>query len=180
MKSVLMSINSLHNINIESGSKSSELRTRPPKLEPPFKVYTYESGALGRHKVVNEWICRDMETWRMCMGIPAHLSKNACVSNEYIWKYSNNGYKDITEMKISDLVIYDKPKELNEFYRWTDYDDSKKDKRPCSYCEYSAFDYSENCEYCSIDYDGEHCVHLQMKRPPQSWCYVDERGDEGK
>ena len=110
-----MSINSLHNSNIESGLKCSELRTRPPKLKPPFKVYTYESGNLGRHKVVNEWICRDMETWRMCMGIPSHLSKNACVSNEYIWKYSNNGYKDITEMKISDLVIYDKPKELGDF-----------------------------------------------------------------
>ena len=74
---------------------------------------------------------------------------------------------------ISDLVIYDKPKELSEFYKYTDYDDSKNDKRPCSCCEYSAFDYSENCEICSIDYDGEHCVHLQMKRPPQSWCYVE-------
>ena len=161
MKSVLMSINSVHNANIESGLKLSELRTRPPKLNPPFKVYTYESGALGRHKVVNGWICNDMETWRICMGMPAHLSKNACVSDEFIWKYTNFGYKDITEMKISNLVIYDKPKELSEFY---------------SICE------KRNCHLCDWEREYDSCGCNRKKpitRPPQSWCYVDHPTEKG-
>ena len=162
MKSVLMSINSMNNVNIESGLKTSELRTRPPKLKPPFKVYTYESGGLGRHKVVNEWICPDMQTWRMCMGIPAHLSKNACVSNEYIWKYSNNGYKDITEMKISELVIYDKPKELSEFCR----------NGECARCGWF-----ENGKCYKSDAQNNINNH-RVKRPPQSWCYVVRKADE--
>ena len=166
MKAVLMSINSLHNVNIEEGLKSSELRTRPPKLKPPFKVYTYESGSLGRHKVVNEWICSDMETWRMCMGIPAHLSKNACVSNRYIWKYSNNGDKDITEMKISNLVIYDKPKELSEFITFCSEWEKEYFDTKCLRCKY----YFSNCadmrHECTVE--GE----KPLTRPPQSWCYV--------
>lgn len=158
MKSVLMSINSLHNTNIESGLKGSELRTRPPKLKPPFKVYTYESGTLGRHKIVNEWICKDMTTWRICMGIPAHLSKVACVSNDYILKYSGKDYKDITEMKISNLVIYDKPKELSEFKK-------------------AGFLTEE--EWLAALYPNTHCHYeawakkFDITRPPQSWCYVE-------
>ena len=128
MKTILMSIQAAHNANIECGNKTSELRTKPPKIEPPFRVLTYESGLDGRHKVVNEWICDRMTTWLMYMGLPGHLSIVACVSNEYIWKYSNGGKKNITEMKISGLKIYDTPKDLSEY---------------------------------------------GLKRPPQSWCYVE-------
>lgn len=110
-----MSIQERHNKNIETGLKISELRTRPPKIKPPFRVYTYESGIFGRNKVVNEWICKSMTEWRICMGIPATLPRNACVSVAEIRKYSGKDYKNITEMKISDLKIYDKPKELGEF-----------------------------------------------------------------
>lgn len=115
MQSILMSIQERHNKNIETGLKISELRTRPPKIKPPFRVYTYESGIFGRNKVVNEWICKSMTEWRICMGIPATLPRNACVSVAEIRKYSGKDYKNITEMKISDLKIYDKPKELGEF-----------------------------------------------------------------
>lgn len=94
MKSILMSIHARNNRNIEAGIKRSELRKRIPKCGYPIKVYTYESGFDGRHKVVNEWICKNTTEWRICMGIPAHLLKRACVSV---------------------LKIYDKPKELWEF-----------------------------------------------------------------
>lgn len=115
MKIVLMSIQAEHNGNIEKGLKKSELRTKAPKIDKPFKVLTYESGLNGRRKVVNEWICKDVTTWLMYMGLPAHLSKVACVSNEYIWEYCNRGHKNIDEMKITDLVIYDTPKDLSEY-----------------------------------------------------------------
>lgn len=147
MKSVLISIQAEHNANIECGLKKSELRTRAPKIKTPFKVYTYESGINGRHKVVNEWICKDITTWLMYMGLPAHLSKVACVSNEYIWEYCCRGHKNIDEMHISDLVIYDKPKELSEFR------------------SYDAKTYIEN---------GYPMPTHKITRPPQSWCYVEE------
>lgn len=115
MKTVLISIQAEHNDNIEKGLKKSELRTKAPKIDTPFKVLTYESGLHGRHKIVNEWICKDITTWLMYMGLPAHLSKVACVSNEYIWEYCDRGHKNIDEMHITDLVIYDTPKDLSEY-----------------------------------------------------------------
>lgn len=159
MRAVLMSIQATHNRNIESGKKKAELRTVAPKLKPPFKVYTYESGIDGRHKVVNEWVCEYMPTWLMYMGLPAHLSIVACVSNDYIWKYCDKGRKNISEMRISNLKVYDKPKELSEFKHWVN------DK----------------------DYDGwneqgtkivKGFVLRPLTRPPQSWCYVQDLNDE--
>ena len=135
----------------------------------------WENGGYNG-KVVGEFVCDAIITDKT-FGHDALFKASACMSDADISAYCLN--KEMYCWHIYDLVIYDKPKELSEFYRWTDYDDSKKDKRPCSYCEHNAFDYSENCEYCSIDYDGEHCVHLQMKRPPQSWCYVDHPTEKG-
>ena len=161
MKAVLISIQAEHNANIESGLKKSELRTRAPKLKTPFKVYTYESGINGRHKITNEWICKDITTWRMCVGLPAHLSKVACVSNQYIWDYCNRGQKELDEMHITNLVIYDKPKELSEF------------RRPCD----------GNCYKCKDaiwhtprDFSSDSkIVGCGTKvTAPQSWCYVEE------
>lgn len=159
MQSILMSIQERHNKNIETGLKISELRTRPPKIKPPFRVYTYESGIFGRNKVVNEWICKSMTEWRICMGIPATLTRNACVSVAEIRKYSGKDYKNITEMKISDLKIYDKPKELGEFRK-------------------EGFMTEEQWLYTL--YPNTHCHYVawakrfEITRPPRSWCYVEE------
>ncbi len=115
-KAVLMSINRPHTDNIHAGRKTSELRTRAPKLKPPFKVYTYEPRRFGGcGKVVSEWTCKSMTEWLMYMGMPAHLTVTGCISAEEIRSYCDNGRKNITEMKISDLVVYDCPKELSEF-----------------------------------------------------------------
>ena len=142
MIAVLMSIRHRHILNIHSGEKTNELRTKPPKIECPFKVYNYDteqSGGCG--KVVSEWICDSMETWRICMGVPIHLATTGCVSVDEILKYTDNGYKDLTAMHISDLVIYDKPKELGEF---TGLRNTKFGYEP-----------------------------IKIKRPPQSWCYIE-------
>ena len=153
IKTVLMSIRAEHNQNIEKGLKIAELRLKPPKCELPFKVLTYESGANGRHKVVNEWICDNITEWRICMGIPAHLPKTACVSVEDILSYSGKECKNIFEMRITNLKIYDKPKYLNEF---------------APFCNYNG----DLCEGCShyVEAFGGCCKTL--KRPPQSWQYI--------
>ena len=152
MKAVLMSIKAQHNRNIEAKKKTSELRKRAPKCEYPIKVYTYESGFDGRHKVVNEWICKDVTEWRICMGVPAHLPKVACVSIAEIREYSGKNYDDISEMKISDLKIYDKPKELSEFLTVR-----------CT-------NKTGECKTCEVK---PACV-INITRPPQSWMYVEE------
>ena len=118
MKAILISIQARHNRNIEAGKKISELRNRIPQCAYPIKVYTYESGKEGRHKVVNEWVCKDVTEWRICMGVPAHLPKVACVSISDILEYSGKNHDDISEMKISNLKLYDEPKELSEQPPW--------------------------------------------------------------
>ena len=158
MKEILMSIQARNNRNIEAGIKRSELRKRIPQCDYPIKVYTYERGFDGRHKVVNEWICRTSTEWRICMGIPAHLPKRACVSVGEIREYSGKNYDNIIEMEISDLKIYDEPKELDEFKK-------------------AGFMTEEEWLYAL--YPNTHCNYeawakkFDITRPPQSWCYVE-------
>lgn len=172
MKAVLMSVHHRHILNMHSGAKTNELRTRPPKIECPFKVYnldTVSSGGCG--KVVSEWICDSMTRWLIYMGVPVHLITTGCVSVDEILKYTNHGDKDLTAMHISNLVIYDKPKELREFKRFCD---GVGGKIGCRGCEYY---YSENTE--SGSYEECCCDNLRpITRPPQSWCYVEERSDK--
>lgn len=56
---------------------------------------------------------------------------------------------------ISDLRIYDTPRELSEFQRATD---------PCDSCH---AEYTWECTDCK-KWGGD------IKRPPQNWCYVEE------
>lgn len=161
MKTILMSIKAKHNRNIESGLKTAELRLKPPTCDLPFKVLTYESGFDGRHKVVNEWICDDITTWRICMGIPAHLPKVACVSADEIREYSGKDYKDVSEMRITNLKIYDTPKELSEFGNLCRKDCLRLGKG------------GKSCKFLSTD--GTPCNRIiPITRPPQSWQYVEE------
>jgi hypothetical protein len=84
MKSVLISIQAEHNANIESRKKLSELRTKIPKCELPMKFYTYESGKNGRHKVTNEWICREIREHPNPDNYSLSLAERACVPFSYI------------------------------------------------------------------------------------------------
>ena len=87
---------------------------------------------------------------------------------EYIG-YDKTGYG----WHISELKIYDKPKDIRQFAQY-----SEKDIRPCktkeSTCHHESYDFSENTTICNIDYDGSHCPFIRLTRPPQSWCYVEE------
>ena len=155
MKAILMSIQARHNRNIEEGKKISELRNRIPQCVYPIKVYTYESGKDGRHKIVNEWVCESVDTWNLKRGIPAHLMKAACVSVAEIREYRDKKHNSISEMHISDLKIYDKPKELSEFKKVCPMKNSD-----CAKCEF----YS--------DYSGS-CTNW-VTHAPQSWQYVEK------
>lgn len=84
--------------------------------------------------------------------------QQSCVRREDIYfKYSEEGKHYIYGWHISDLKIYDAPRELGEF------------RRVCVndlYCESCAM-------YCK---NGGNCGNesLRLKLPPQNWCYVEE------
>ena len=79
--------------------------------------------------------------------------KEMCLSAQEIFDYIGMG-KHLYAWHISNLKIYDKPKELSEF------------KRPCNK--------EHDCCVCDrYDYMGHKCFD-EITRPPQSWCYVEE------
>jgi hypothetical protein len=80
--------------------------------------------------------------------------KDACLTQDEVEKYS--GGKDVYGWHITNLVIYDKPKKLREF--WT---------IKCS-----------NKNGCSDCYIKPNCIK-HITRAPQSWCYVEELAEGG-
>lgn len=168
MKSVLISTQPKWCELITSGKKTVEVRKTKPKLETPFKVYIYETKALykpngcnhlfeGEGKVIGEFVCSNIAKGNSQLG--------SCLTMREISEYANG--KEIYGWHISDLVIYDKPRELSEFSSYT------KDSCPanlngvCLDCKRSDVILCENLD----------CPHKRITRPPQSWLYVESEVD---
>lgn len=130
-------------------------------------------------KVIGEFVCDDIEKVAMDSKYDflamISMSDRSCVSLPVLEDYANGEYY-LYGWHISDLVIYDKPKELSDFMKYSDDYDRPCEKGSC--CENEYFDYSENCKACHIDFDGTNCPKMKLQRPPQSWCYVEEVQDE--
>ena len=133
MKAVLMSIQPKWCELIASGKKTVEVRKTKPKLEVPFKVYIYETkdkryenvGVMGWKddgtgynfvnrcgKVIGEFVCDAMVVDRT-YGHDDPLYRAACMEAADIAAYCVN--PKMYAWHISELKIYDKPKELSEF-----------------------------------------------------------------
>lgn len=198
MKSVLISIQPKWCELITSGKKTVEVRKTKPKLETPFKVYIYctkdelltksnNNGeiyvasnkkyqqALERNgnltlsgKVIGEFVC-DCIISNCEMANADIAEQQGCIKRGKLFEYANG--KELFGWHISDLVIYDKPKELSDFRTLCKY---RHDDGSCQYtkveCDcirfYFNHDYSVSFAEC-CDY---------ITRPPQSWCYVEELG----
>ena len=190
MKSVLISIRPKWCKKIASGEKTIEVRKTRPKMEPPFRCYIYctlpskahqvicgsfilNDDELYRHpqdgikygdsialmlrddytesnflngKVIGEFTCDELITFPAHSIAPACYAQFACVAPDEIHRYLGN--KDGYGWHISGLKIYDKPWELD----WL--------RKPLE---------------CHRGNDRENCVgcwDCEIKRPPQSWCYV--------
>ena len=129
-------------------------------------------------KVIGEFIC-DRTDWLDPNASGLFLDfttplRTICMSLGEIMDYNNN--HDVYLWHISNLIIYDKPKELGEFSKYWNYNE---DKRPCESCELHQFDYSENMMICEHDFDGEDCPKMKLSRAPQSYFYVNDIGDGG-
>lgn len=188
-KAVLISIQPKWCDLIANGKKTIEVRKSRPKIETPFKVYIYctsvksmtleqyvelyrKTGGLideWQGKVIGEFVCDTFVTDKT-FGHDPLFNGAACMSEVDAAVYSCQS--PIYGWHISDLVIYDKPKELSEFrtvckYRG-DNDVCKNNKNECYHC---------NVEVNSQDGTSSVKCAKALKRPPQSWCYVEERED---
>ena len=147
MKAVLISIQPKWCELIASGKKTVEVRKTKPKLETPFKCYIYctkgkpifEQSAfcddISNGKVVGEFICNSIISH--CEMANADIAEyQGCIKRERLFEYANG--KELYGWHITDLVIYDKPKELSEFMglRKTKfgYEPIKITKPPQSWC----------------------------------------------
>lgn len=122
------------------------------------------------YEALYEWNA-DQEVWTPLASnddeSPSKFLNDTAMNFEEFRSYLGNGEKTFYAWHISDLKIYDKPKELNEFATVC------KGLKPykCDKCEYS---YTESNGSIGTYYE---CCCNGLKpitRPPQSWCYVEE------
>lgn len=172
MKSVLISISPKWCGLIASGKKTIEVRKTAPKLPTPFKCYIYCTSVksmnlqdyVAVHRAtggaVDDWSCKVFGEF-VCDLIGFHPGTDipsSCVPIEELEKYANG--KMLARWHISDLKIYDKPKELRSFW--------KADK--CPYATESGCTYKYHCFRAG---QTQRCGET-LTSPPQSWCYVEE------
>ena len=183
MKSVLIAIRPQWAEKIAKGIKTIEVRKTAPQ-EVPFKAYIYESrngGHRCKHcnekdscysyapknvgcyngsgKVIGEFICNNASELDYVYYWNNGYEFETCLTSRQVADYGKG--KPIYGWHISDLKIYDKPKELSEF------------SRPCSY---SGLCFS--CKRTSFKKDGNLLCNTKITRPPQSWMYVEDLGEE--
>ena len=196
-KAVLISIRPKWCQKIASGEKTIEVRKAKPKLETPFKCYIYctqdkhlafmqnqagtnligcmdanaaipVGGAIGNGKVIGEFTCdriykidKDSTDFLFKAGglsVYKQAAEEKCGLRVAMTDDELHGYLGHCQgygWHISDLRMYVTPRELSEFQRATD---------PCDSCH---AEYTWECTDCK-KWGGD------IKRPPQSWCYVDD------
>lgn len=184
MKSVLISIQPKWCEFIASGKKTVEVCKTRPKSETPFKCYIYETKSeyktgtgifaygielkgtvKGRGKVIGEFVCDEIEDI-LCLtsGCPEGCPtawygevNGSCLTTIDLMRYGKG--KILYGWHISDLKIYDKPKELKEFKKegFMTEDQWLDALYPNTHCHYAAW-----------------AKKFEITRPPQSWCYVEQ------
>ena len=157
-KAVLISIRPKWSEKIISGEKTIEVRKTRPKMNPPLKCYIYRSVQGG---VIGEFVCDDIFErvvrvgaiceppkycicdWNMdCTPLDTLLA-DACLTKDELEKYLDGGVG--YGWHISNLRIYDTPRELREFYAVQNEVEVALKAKP-----------------------------KPVTRPPQSWRYVEE------
>ena len=108
---VLISIRPEWCEKIMSGQKTIEVRKTRPKMNPPFKCYIYK---CGNGKVNGEFVCDEIISIDGAGRIPSDIARPTCLEPAELHQYLGAavGYG----WHISNLRIYDTPRELREFY----------------------------------------------------------------
>nr|DAH80430.1 MAG TPA: hypothetical protein [Caudoviricetes sp.] len=183
-KAVLISIRPKWCEKIINGDKTIEVRKTRPKLDTPFKCYIYctlpkyphedfiatnypRPEFYGGGKVIGEFTCdRIYEFEAKARGGSYYVKNEDQPTTNFIARQSCLDLKDMHGYlhaqkgygwHISDLRIYDAPRELSEFER----------PYECNECDAK---WATECNTCREE--------GKIKRAPQSWCYVEEVRDE--
>lgn len=190
MKAVLISIQPQWCHRIIDGEKTIEVRKTKPKLDTPFKVYIYcSAGSYDWRKdpwttayfppsgectnmsqmVIGEFVCDGVYKNNM-----SYDCEGSCVSVSELKEYANG--KPLYGWHISDLKIYDKPRELSEFFTADKEAIRQCENREQSYYAFTDTGYIKNGFYCKKkdDWCFGGCKRKVLTRPPQSWMYVEE------
>lgn len=198
-KSVLISIRPKWCELIASEKKTIEVRKTAPE-EVPFKAYIYCTKGKAQSrcgKVIGEFVCdrvykwecknrleilESFPIWRASYMLFVDDLEKTCLTYDDLWDYGNG--KPLYGWHISDLKIYDKPRELSEFWAYNEelhkrydsdrdfccYDDTNEYGESLTDCG-DAYNNILNCYRCWEELSGW-CHHVT--RPPQSWMYVEE------
>lgn len=136
----------------------------------PHDILEIHSGGRihkANGKVIGEFVCDEIYKYSADVCLSKHnkeqftissedIEKQSCLSHEELFKYETtpDGHNwGLLGWHISNLKIYDKPKELSEFIK------------PCD----TAF----HCDICNELVEHFGCGRTIVK-PPKSWCYVEE------
>lgn len=203
MKAVMISIKPKWVEKIANNEKTIEVRKTAPKLEVPFKCYIYAtknkrdtiehissyrflsgvSFEIG--KVIGEFICDRIDEYhygKFGYEISEESFNATMLTAEEFCCYGKQ--KPLYGLHISNLKIYNKPKEISEFKVWCDraYEldnmvgdgmlirgDWRKDK--CMNCDRSMPLPSRTHDGKGISFEIN--CNRTLTRPPQSWCYVE-------
>lgn len=174
MKAVMLSIQPKYCELIASGKKTVEVRKTKPKIDVPFKCYIYETKDkrfenIGVHyadgrkdfihhigKVIGEFVCDEIDNFTRAFFYEqtsrdtdeiAEFLGLTCLRYSELCSYV--GLKDFYGWHITDLVIYEQPKELSEFRSYN------------------------VSTYIDEEFGLQMPTHI-IKRPFQSWGYVYE------
>lgn len=128
-------------------------------------------GAIGNGKVIGEFTCEWLQSfdsayseWAYAVApsgsvMPMHetkalelCQKDGCLSDDDVLSYFGDEDWKAYFWHISDLRIYDAPRELSEFER----------PYECNECDAK---WASECNACHEE--------GKIKRAPQSWCYVE-------
>lgn len=177
MKQILASIKPYYYYLVAEGIKTIEVRKRKPSIEDwDKKTWFYMSKdeksfskipkefqeKYRKHfgKVGMRFVCDKIDKIFQCNS--AWVQEHACISREEYFKYLGLPYNSHFDSKgayawhITDLVVYDEPRELRDF-------------KP----------YNRKEEDCKFSHLGlaipkcKDCCECYVKRPYQSWGYVE-------
>lgn len=134
MKSIILPCTPIECEKIANGDISVLVRKRVPK-ETPFKVYIYATKSGDRivikndgvyeisknltGKVIGSFICNETLFYPWNAVWTDEDIKDTGMKDKEV--YERFYRQDIYGLRISDLKIYDKPKELGEFSRYKEY-----------------------------------------------------------
>lgn len=157
------------------------VRKTRPKIETPFKCYIYQTkkfvpvditDGVNKHrpflrknqaKVIGEFVCDGIEDFLVFENGSVqywnfHELEKSCLTYNELSKYIGKNRKGYA-WRISDVVIYDEPREIGEFKKagFMTEEEWLFNLYPNTHCHYVAW-----------------AQRFNIEKPPKSWCLVEE------